>query len=430
MNLLHAAIGTALAYAGDLPRALVRGAIDHALDRGLGLLASHRPTRVVAREDYILRSYLVGRMGHGFPEGTPATLGGLDGTAYLHRIGTPDSGRAHHSHPWEWAISIVLTGGYVEELVEPDGTVVTRSRPPGSVGVLTSSTFHRIAELGAPQAWTLFIVGPRTQNRDWYFRRLDASIVHEAEYHAHLEAEHAAEEAWLAAREAERLGVRGRVAVVNDGGRVALARPSFPVRVYDGDVAPVPSAASLLALPRLSVADAARAFDAAIKRGGAGVIVSPPTTMREAIAAMEPLGWRHRRPFLLVTDVRWAYREIRLVDPESKPVHGAATPTWVHAGTEDMLAATAPLVAAGVEVFVSDASEPLVVAREQPAAPEGYTFETLSPSPTIVIRCGDGYIGSLLTNGRAVAHGRELRPAEVEKHAAAWAHARKLRGGA
>jgi hypothetical protein len=648
----------ALAHSADLSIVLARGlsreAADVALDRGLAMLAAHRPWRVVARPDYIMRYYLGGRMGHAFPEGTPAVFGGLGGTAYLHRIGSPDAGRAHHSHPWETAISIVLVGGYDEEVVTADGSIVTRRRGPGSIALITASTFHRISELHASRVWTLFITGPRTPDRAWYFRRPDGSIVHEIDYHANLEAEHVAEEAWFAAREAWMHAVPPiRIAKPGEGLTPATAR-AMAMRVFD-EYAPIgrligvvpgsmtveankddpdrldikfkpiiepvdaPSSAPTVVetgapvapgLPRLTVDDAARAFDAAVKPGCAGVIVSPAATMPEAIAAMEPLGWAQRKVDLLVTRPGLAWRTVRLVDADSKPLRGAAGPTWAHAVSEDMLTAMIPLAVLGtvvvseaaasfgppvlaseaaaarglevradmppvtvpvstkpfvigpVDVFadspVSHAAavhaastlkvpvvqhypspsvekrltfedgsiaelltdepppegrafivrrrwrytdgenmasewarrdierfeqtgrvarehgfaavpnppaDPIVtllregagdhhgqvphpgspdyeeerrleLARPEPAqwalapavppAPEGYKFEQLLPSPTIPIRRGDAYIGALLTNGNAVAHGRELRPAEIEKHAEAWAHARAM----
>lgn len=190
---------TSMLRAISCPVSLIRERSDILLDRGLALLASRRPTRVVAREDYMLRSYLLGRMGHGFPEGAPATFGNLGGSAYLHCIRTPDNVRAHHSHPWECAVSMVITGGYTEEVVSADGSIVTRQRLPGSIAVINASSFHRISELHARRVWTLFITGARTPDRAWYFRRLDGSIVHERDYHANLEAELIREESWVAA---------------------------------------------------------------------------------------------------------------------------------------------------------------------------------------------------------------------------------------
>lgn len=188
-----------------------------ALDRGLKMLADRRPSRIVAREDYMRRAYLFGRMGHRFPEDARAVLGSLGATAYLHEIRSPDAGRSHHSHPWEWAISIVLAGSYIEEIVTADGSIVERRRETGSVAVINAGSFHRIAELGARRVWTLFIAGPRTLDRAWFFRRPDGSIVHERDYHANIEAERRAEDAWLASSHgAERIYKSTFAGVVED----------------------------------------------------------------------------------------------------------------------------------------------------------------------------------------------------------------------
>jgi hypothetical protein len=553
MNLLAASIGTALAYAGDIPRALLCGAIDHAVDRGLQFLASRRPKRVVARADYILRSYLFGRVGKGFPQNTPSTLGGLDATAYLHSICSPDAGRSHHSHPWEWAISIVLAGSYLEEVVGADGTITTRSRHAGSVALISASSFHRICELGAPRVWTLFIVGPRTQDRAWYFRRLDGSIVHERDYHANLEAERRAEEAWIAERAAERVAqisgvvrccaMNGTVlALVDDdyidGSIAEVCRPlgvdwtpysterqyearlsaaaereaeqaRAGVAVVKADAeqlmedwrsrgwvredASVPTAHAST-LRKSQPSEAARILhEALLERGVDGTIISPPESMREAVNAMLALGWRRFRSDRLREPMGTIRAStISLVDT-SKPVRGGPPqPTWLHRCDADMLAAVAPVATYGALVIVSDAestssdqsilageaAEPkalLVGARpgvrtiadrddfvslygekswavrvldgevppvevvepsERPplsadptAAPEGYTFEPIG-GPSVIIRHGDAYVGSLMISGRAVAGGRELPSAEVEQHSAAWAHARAMRRSA
>jgi hypothetical protein len=402
MNLLTAAIGTTLAYASDLPRALLAEARDAALDRGLELLASRRPWRVVARPDYIMRYYLAGRMGHAFPDGTPTLLPNIDGTAYLHRIGSPDAGRAHHSHPWEWAISIVLTGGYVEEVVEPDGTVMIRSRPPGSVGVLTSSTYHRIAELAAPRAWTLFIVGPRTPSRDWYFRRLDGSIVHEAEYHANLEAERAAEQAWIAAREAERAGVLGRIAVVNDDGSASVAQPGPSLFERRQD--------ELNPRGWWGESFGDEAIGQPIWGPFHRTSGAPPLTL----LFPEP-GIEKRIAFedgsvaeLLIDDQRalMIERNWRVTEGENMATQ------WVRRDLAQ-LERLAQRSRAGLPEPTTDL--------------DGYTFEPGSTYPSVIIRRGDAYIGSVMSDGSSVRNGALVPPDEVEKHAAAWAHARRLR---
>jgi len=88
---------------------------------------------------------------------------------FLHRFFRSDSDRELHNHPWRWALSIILSGGYREERMERDRIGVTsRILIPSEVNFITDRTFHRVDLLDPVNgAWTLFIVGPRF--RDWGF---------------------------------------------------------------------------------------------------------------------------------------------------------------------------------------------------------------------------------------------------------------------
>lgn len=93
-------------------------------------------------------------------------LGQLFGwTFYLHRFVSSDPERHLHNHPWRRGFSVVLLGGYDED-------VVTDLAPRAPAGVLLftrrvrwfnrvdGNHFHRIAN-AAPRTWTLFAHGPR-----------------------------------------------------------------------------------------------------------------------------------------------------------------------------------------------------------------------------------------------------------------------------
>lgn len=84
---------------------------------------------------------------------------------YLHRIAQADSDRHLHNHPWKWARSLILSGGYLEAYQDGVASAWTW-RTPGKVVKLGSSLYHRIA-LVEPGTWTLFLTGPRTQS--WGF---------------------------------------------------------------------------------------------------------------------------------------------------------------------------------------------------------------------------------------------------------------------
>ncbi len=96
---------------------------------------------------------------------------------YLHYFFRGDTDRELHNHPWEWAVSLILSGGYVEErydgpldLVEPR-RVRARTLRPGAVNFIRHDTYHRVQLVNGP-TWSLFIAGPRvrqTRGEDWGF---------------------------------------------------------------------------------------------------------------------------------------------------------------------------------------------------------------------------------------------------------------------
>ena len=78
---------------------------------------------------------------------------------YLHRFHRGDDSPELHNHPWRWAVSLILAGGYVEERRKGEG-VVRHTYRPGALNLLLASTFHRV-ELLERDAWSLFLVGPK-----------------------------------------------------------------------------------------------------------------------------------------------------------------------------------------------------------------------------------------------------------------------------
>lgn len=89
---------------------------------------------------------------------------------YLHRFHRGDVDRELHSHPWKWAVSWVLVGGYIEERRSgsewPRSAIDVRTLRPGSFNFLRADDFHRVDLLDG-EAWTLFLVGPKVTH--WYF---------------------------------------------------------------------------------------------------------------------------------------------------------------------------------------------------------------------------------------------------------------------
>lgn len=79
----------------------------------------------------------------------------LTPSRYLHHPAQADQDRHPHNHPWIWARSRILTGGYLEQR-----RFWLSWRGPGDVVELDSTTYHRIAFV-KPNTWTLFTHGPR-----------------------------------------------------------------------------------------------------------------------------------------------------------------------------------------------------------------------------------------------------------------------------
>ena len=86
---------------------------------------------------------------------------------YLHRIHQGDADRDPHDHPW-WFVSLVLSGGYVEDIYEDPRYVVVpsrdRRRGRWSVGFMRRGHAHQITKVWGV-LWTLVLVGPR--GRSW-----------------------------------------------------------------------------------------------------------------------------------------------------------------------------------------------------------------------------------------------------------------------
>ncbi len=85
----------------------------------------------------------------------------------IHRILESDADERLHDHPWEWAISVILLGGYVEERLQDDKTVRKKTYGLGRPNIIGANTFHRVSLLLSEEVWTLFIHGPR--NKEWTF---------------------------------------------------------------------------------------------------------------------------------------------------------------------------------------------------------------------------------------------------------------------
>jgi hypothetical protein len=84
---------------------------------------------------------------------------------YLHHFHRSDVDRELHNHPWRWAVSLILVGGYREER-RVGNRVTYRFLRPGMLNILTDKDFHRV-DLVEKDAWSLFLTGPKIQG--WGF---------------------------------------------------------------------------------------------------------------------------------------------------------------------------------------------------------------------------------------------------------------------
>lgn len=116
-----------------------------------------QPREIRGRRDsrlYLTRWHLLGSRGSRW-------------SLMLHRMHRPDPDLCCHDHPW-WFLTLVLAGGYEEEVEWGDGwsRTLVRNRP-GRVRYRPAVHRHRISRLPQGECWTLVIRGPRV--RSWGF---------------------------------------------------------------------------------------------------------------------------------------------------------------------------------------------------------------------------------------------------------------------
>lgn len=127
--------------------------------------------------DYLTRYYLLKlpRMPDGsFPfdergQPRPGIINPSGNGYVLHHFHKGDEALELHNHPWDWCVSLILRGGYVEERATRENLTVKRHiYKPGSVNVLMKQHFHRVELLDPVNGcWTFFVYGPKSQG--WGF---------------------------------------------------------------------------------------------------------------------------------------------------------------------------------------------------------------------------------------------------------------------
>lgn len=95
-------------------------------------------------------------------------------SVYLHRFGQDDEPDVH-CHPWTWGLSLILSGGYIEERYDVvTNTYSTRVLVAPAVNFLRHGDFHRVSLIGSEECWSLFFTGKRVS--DWGFIKRDTGL--------------------------------------------------------------------------------------------------------------------------------------------------------------------------------------------------------------------------------------------------------------
>lgn len=101
-------------------------------------------------------------------------------SCYLHRFVRPDADRELHNHPWKYALSVILVGGYTEERYGPYLRIDKRVLRPFSINFIKADTFHRVATLHEHDCWSLFFTFKKSQT--WGFKGLDGRFVNHRDF--------------------------------------------------------------------------------------------------------------------------------------------------------------------------------------------------------------------------------------------------------
>lgn len=99
---------------------------------------------------------------------------------FVHYFYRSDEDRELHNHPFRWAVSLILAGGYLE--TRDAGWKVVKT---GETNTILESTFHRVTLLDEQAGcWSLFVCRRAPAGDAWGFLQDDGSIVPHLEYHA------------------------------------------------------------------------------------------------------------------------------------------------------------------------------------------------------------------------------------------------------
>lgn len=106
-----------------------------------------------------------------------------DKHVFLNKINFRDQD-GWHNHPYRWQFSVILSGMYVEEIIDTV-TCIKSTRLRHRFNWIRFDRYHRITalshEVGFEQVWTLFICGPKT-GKSWGFWEPGIGHIHNTEY--------------------------------------------------------------------------------------------------------------------------------------------------------------------------------------------------------------------------------------------------------
>lgn len=92
----------------------------------------------------------------------------------FHNILREDRDRHLHNHPWSFR-SLILRGGYTEQLLLPDNTIHTIERTAGDCYRRSGTEYHRISAISKEPVWTLCVLDAFHGNR-WGFNVDDKHV--------------------------------------------------------------------------------------------------------------------------------------------------------------------------------------------------------------------------------------------------------------
>lgn len=96
----------------------------------------------------------------------------------VNQIHYPDVNDCYHDHPWPF-LSLVLWGGYVEEIKAADGSLKVKRRWPGMIHYRPATHTHRIVRLPWGKSYTLVLQLPKVREYGYHTRE---GWVHWIEY--------------------------------------------------------------------------------------------------------------------------------------------------------------------------------------------------------------------------------------------------------